>query len=333
MYARRRGLGDSIPTCYYYVSDPVTGLPVCGNIGGSPALLPNAGVNPGSDVDYGNITIQEIGGWVAYYAKIAVSLIGGSPGQAQTAGICAQAAFTAAVTPQDVIAGNVSKINSAANAAVQSAYNGACNPGVHSSWTPTVGIDQMTPNRYAPFVYCDDRSSAGAHDCLAVQQIVTGGGFDFASLAAGGATAGGSSAATVAPPAPAPVQFSPQISAPPSSTLLSPYLVAQPLPPVQQQTYVPAPISTLSVPGGGQVYSQQAMNQIYPQAQQAAAVQSQTTAPAGSSITDSVSGALSSLETSASGAASSGLNWVEANPLIAAGIAAAVLFLFMGGRK
>lgn len=333
-YRRRRGMGDAPATCYYWVQD-ANGIPVCGDIGGGAALLTNPTNNP----DIAQLTLNAVESQVRNYATQAANLKGTAPypvltGQENYVAECAARKFQALVTVNDVFAPDATaRLNNAANQAVQYVLNGGCG-NFKGGWIPIPNVAaQLTPNKYPPFPYCDDRSPQGLQDCQFMERVVSGSGDFVAKIAGAGTpvdnplhdlpnpgTVASSGIMTPAPVASATVAPSYPVVAPETVPAAGVFVQSDPLPPtfhpqlnydpakvgpsgIMTSAPFPAPVpvasSTLSAPGG---------------AQNIPGIPAATAATGSTGILDSAT------------------SWVSANPLFAAGLAAGLAFMFFSGK-
>lgn len=346
---RRRGMGSTIDTCYYYAGQAdANGQPICG------MSYTNNQNNPALDQE----TFQAISTKVSYYAQMAALLAGAETPMAAKAALCAVAYFNTLASPADVTANNVGKLNSAANQAVQYVGFGARNNlpcGLIYKW-PSLQLlpsesTQITPNQFGSMIpLCDNRTPAGAYDCGNMQKILSGGSLDFVSLIGsgpGGPTGvpqqdptgagfvgtvmmngvlvdaqthlpvGGSASPTPQPVPRATQQYS-------SSPAVQPQSAAQ-------YSAGPGPVP-LSQPQTSPEMTQPVSITQYASAP--GTVQSTLMSPGGAVYNPGAAPAPAAASTSTSGLDLSGItSWVSANPMLAAGLAIGAAFLFMGGKK
>jgi hypothetical protein len=346
---RYQGLGQ-LQTCYYWVQGP-NGVPVCGNTGAGTAALTSGSDNTAD----AQLLLSEVAGQVKTLATAAALMAGaasygtGSMSAAYAANMAA-AAFNAAVSPADAMAGNSSKINSAASAAVYAA--GSANYGSNNTSCSNVGFCPQT------FTCSNDQSvsqqsmwqSGVMYNpyCSQIQTIMSGGVVDFISLATGtqtAVTAAGTNVVSLQPAQqPTPVQ----------APVFTPSL------PVFQPAPSPAAAATPGVQAGSSTPStavsnaqQSSPSQSAPAAQPGAvssnAVEASTGAMASGAtntpfpgtasqvyyITEPTPQLPSGATNPAPSSDTSGItSWIEANPILSAAIAIGGIWALssMGGK-
>lgn len=357
-------LGDTPATCYYWTQDK-NGQVVCGNIGGGPALIQNPTNNPDLAQITIDEMAGQVGQYASMYAGLMGAFKDGhgnvyAPDSNNVYARCAQDYFRKLISTTDVFASDsTARLNRAANAAVKYVMYGCGStlPGVQPGQFNQTIAAQLTPNAYGPFLYCDDRSPAGKRDCQILQQVATSGDFNFVSLIAGTGTPVDNPLHNTPP-----VQVNPSVNDwyaefiknNPGATVsggpsggMTPAPIATPVQsssPVSQSYYATAPATTTLTtydPEAGMVAPNTPAARLVANNGSNVtntSVSTSSVSPVDNSSASSSPSVMSTLMTQGgaqnSVAAPTGttqagvMDWISANPLLAAGIAAGAFMLF-----